>query len=305
MVGDDSSRSRRPHVQLEDQDRRERPRRRPAFFALGRRRARHDAQEPDDAGDLRPQQRTDRPARDRRGDEGRIPALASIPTVGYASHVQTDVINAARQAGVGEVLARSAFVQQLADILTRTDRSDDDDRRASRAAADRAVHPSHAARALGLALRDRRRRGLAESGVAAALELVQVARRLQRGDRPARTSRRPPGTARHRIGRQSRTRPGGGGQNLRPAARRLHAGRRAARQARRHPPRQRRPPSRRPRLRRCGADGEGVCGEDRRGIHLAVQRSRRHRRRRHGRARDVRGRARSSTRWSYRLAAAD
>jgi len=48
------------------------------------------------------------------------PALASIPTLGYASHVQTDVINAARQAGVGEVLPRSAFVQQLADILTRT-----------------------------------------------------------------------------------------------------------------------------------------------------------------------------------------
>src|SRR5213593_3096855 len=37
------------------------------------------------------------------------PALASIPTIGFASHVQTDVINAARLAGVGEVLARSAF----------------------------------------------------------------------------------------------------------------------------------------------------------------------------------------------------
>ena len=49
----------------------------------------------------------------------RDPMLASIPTVGYASHVQTDVINAARQAGVGEVLARSAFVQQLTEILTR------------------------------------------------------------------------------------------------------------------------------------------------------------------------------------------
>jgi PleD family two-component response regulator len=47
------------------------------------------------------------------------PALASIPTVGYASHVQVDVINAARKAGVGEVLPRSAFVQQLAEILTR------------------------------------------------------------------------------------------------------------------------------------------------------------------------------------------
>ena len=47
------------------------------------------------------------------------PALASIPTVGYASHVQVDVINAARQAGVGEVLPRSAFTQQLAEILAR------------------------------------------------------------------------------------------------------------------------------------------------------------------------------------------
>ena len=46
-------------------------------------------------------------------------ALAAIPTLGFASHVQTDVINAARQAGVGEVLARSAFTQQLAEILTR------------------------------------------------------------------------------------------------------------------------------------------------------------------------------------------
>jgi len=47
------------------------------------------------------------------------PALASVPTLGFASHVQTDVINAARHAGVGEVLARSAFTQQLGDILER------------------------------------------------------------------------------------------------------------------------------------------------------------------------------------------
>jgi PleD family two-component response regulator len=46
-------------------------------------------------------------------------ALASIPTVGYASHVQTDVIDAARAAGVQEVLARSAFTQHLASILQR------------------------------------------------------------------------------------------------------------------------------------------------------------------------------------------
>lgn len=47
------------------------------------------------------------------------PALASIPTVGYASHVQTDVIEAARRAGVAEVLARSAFTMQLGEILAR------------------------------------------------------------------------------------------------------------------------------------------------------------------------------------------
>ena len=46
-------------------------------------------------------------------------ALAAIPTLGFASHVQTDVINAAREAGVGEVLARSAFTQQLPEILAR------------------------------------------------------------------------------------------------------------------------------------------------------------------------------------------
>ena len=47
------------------------------------------------------------------------PVLASIPTIGYASHVQTDVINAARAAGVDEVLARSAFTMRLAEILAK------------------------------------------------------------------------------------------------------------------------------------------------------------------------------------------
>ena len=49
----------------------------------------------------------------------RDPALSSIPTLGFASHVQTDVIDAARQAGVDEVLARSAFTMRLGEILTR------------------------------------------------------------------------------------------------------------------------------------------------------------------------------------------
>ena len=49
----------------------------------------------------------------------RDPALAAIPTLGFVSHVQTDLINAARQAGVDDVLARSAFSERLAEILTQ------------------------------------------------------------------------------------------------------------------------------------------------------------------------------------------
>jgi PleD family two-component response regulator len=44
-------------------------------------------------------------------------ALASIPTIGYVSHVDVDTINAARAAGAGEVLARSAFAAKLAELL--------------------------------------------------------------------------------------------------------------------------------------------------------------------------------------------
>jgi PleD family two-component response regulator len=47
------------------------------------------------------------------------PSLASIPTVGYVSHVQADLIDAARRAGVDEVLARSAFSERLPAILER------------------------------------------------------------------------------------------------------------------------------------------------------------------------------------------
>jgi CheY-like chemotaxis protein len=47
------------------------------------------------------------------------PALADIPSVGFVSHVQTELIDAARKAGVGEVLARSAFTMQLPEILAR------------------------------------------------------------------------------------------------------------------------------------------------------------------------------------------
>jgi PleD family two-component response regulator len=45
------------------------------------------------------------------------PELRGIRTLGYVSHVQTDVISAARSAGVDEVLARSAFSEKLGHIL--------------------------------------------------------------------------------------------------------------------------------------------------------------------------------------------
>ena len=45
------------------------------------------------------------------------PALAAIRTVGFVSHVQTELIDAARAAGVGAVMARSAFTAQLPAIL--------------------------------------------------------------------------------------------------------------------------------------------------------------------------------------------
>ena len=45
------------------------------------------------------------------------PGLASVPTVGFVSHVQTELIAEARKAGVDQVMARSAFVNQLAQLL--------------------------------------------------------------------------------------------------------------------------------------------------------------------------------------------
>ena len=47
------------------------------------------------------------------------PDLVSIPTLGFVSHVHADVIRQARALGIGEVLARSAFVATLPDILSR------------------------------------------------------------------------------------------------------------------------------------------------------------------------------------------
>jgi CheY-like chemotaxis protein len=49
----------------------------------------------------------------------RDPTLASVPTVGYVSHVHTELIESARTAGVDQVMARSAFAQNLPQILSR------------------------------------------------------------------------------------------------------------------------------------------------------------------------------------------
>ena len=46
------------------------------------------------------------------------PGLSGIRTLGYVSHVQTEVIDAARRAGIDEVLARSAFSERLGEILS-------------------------------------------------------------------------------------------------------------------------------------------------------------------------------------------
>lgn len=45
------------------------------------------------------------------------PALKSIRTLGYVSHVDSETIDKARAAGIDEVLARSAFAARLGDIL--------------------------------------------------------------------------------------------------------------------------------------------------------------------------------------------
>jgi len=44
-------------------------------------------------------------------------ALASIPVVGFVSHVDVATIDAAKAAGIDEVLARSAFTMKLPELL--------------------------------------------------------------------------------------------------------------------------------------------------------------------------------------------
>ena len=45
------------------------------------------------------------------------PETRGIRTLGFVSHVHTETIAAAREAGIDEVLARSAFAERLGEIL--------------------------------------------------------------------------------------------------------------------------------------------------------------------------------------------
>ena len=58
------------------------------------------------------------------------PALKTVKVLGYVSHVQTDVIAAARAAGIDEVLARSAFSERLGEILSSSSTAPADQDRA-------------------------------------------------------------------------------------------------------------------------------------------------------------------------------
>ena len=46
------------------------------------------------------------------------PELKRVMTIGYVSHVDSDAIGAARQAGCDQVLARSTFAERLGPILS-------------------------------------------------------------------------------------------------------------------------------------------------------------------------------------------
>ncbi len=46
-----------------------------------------------------------------------LPCLAQVRTVGFASHVNHELLLSAREAGCREVLARSAFFRRLPDLL--------------------------------------------------------------------------------------------------------------------------------------------------------------------------------------------
>ena len=57
------------------------------------------------------------PAVDRIRELKADPSTSSLPIVAFVSHVQEQLITAAREAGCDKVMARSAFTQQLPEML--------------------------------------------------------------------------------------------------------------------------------------------------------------------------------------------
>jgi hypothetical protein len=47
------------------------------------------------------------------------PSLSGVRTLGYVSHADAETVARARNAGIDEVLARSAFTSQLGEVLAR------------------------------------------------------------------------------------------------------------------------------------------------------------------------------------------
>lgn len=47
------------------------------------------------------------------------PAMSEVQVLGFLSHVQTDLARQARLAGLDQVMARSAFTQQLPELLLK------------------------------------------------------------------------------------------------------------------------------------------------------------------------------------------
>ena len=235
-------------------------------------------------------------------------ALASIPTVGYRvarpdrRHPRGPRSRRRRSAGAVGVHAAARRDPEPEGLTART--CMDSGRCPARAQADCAVCPPHAARADRRGCPISRRDGLAEARVAAALALLQIARRVQRRDRPARSG---PARAPAQLVTASA---GNHGRALAAAAETFglplvvftpaDAPKTKLAAIRRHGAELR---ADRPRLRRRGAAGESVRGGDRRRVHFALQRSGRHRRRGDGGARDLRGCGRTRTRSSCRSAA--
>ena len=217
------------------------------------------------------------------------PALASIRTLGFVSHVDSDTISGGARSGHRSGHgALGVCGAARGNPPRRRDPARPDRRRRypRRGREDSRPYVAHAPACIGLALRDWRRPGAAQARNPPADVLVQDPRRVQRRTPPRRACWRSPRPG-HGIGRQPRSRARPRRADVRHAADRLRIRRRTGGQAR-GDARRGCGPAPVPGLRRGRAAGEGTCRRGRGDLRLAVRASRRHRRRRDGRPRDCR-----------------